>query len=237
MQPVIGITVSTASNNDQYVVHQAHVQAIERAGGIPFLLPYVTNHEMMLKVAEMIDGLYLTGGGDIDPIFFDEEPEKKLGKVDPLRDQFEITLTKQLLLLNKPIFAVCRGSQIINVAAGGTLYQHIYSHIDSQLEHVQTAPIDCPYHYVSIESNSKLYDIIGKTKIRVNSNHHQANRKIGHGLLASAHANDLVVEAIESTIHSFVIGVQWHPEQLLTHSDEAAKKLYDAFIQACIVKH
>lgn len=232
MKPIIGITCSKTEDNEQYVLHRAHVKAIEQFGGMPIMLPYIVD-ESIEEISERIDGLYLTGGGDLDPVYFQEEPHRKLGEVDPERDRFELILTQQLLLKNKPIFAVCRGSQLLNVALGGKMHQHIYSELKSDLQHIQTAPIDYPSHSVTISPNSKLFEMIETTYIRVNSNHHQANSTLGKHIIASAFAPDGVIEAIESTEHSFVIGVQWHPERLLDSSDEYARKMYTAFIAAC----
>lgn len=233
MFPVIGITTNFAQNQEDYLLHQAHVKAIEQAGGIPLILPYLNDEAKIAKIIAHIDGLYLSGGADIDPIYYGEEPHGKLGRVVAERDQFELILTQKALEKNMPIFGVCRGAQVLNVACGGTMYQDIYACYKTDMQHVQTASMETPYHSIELVKDSKLFHIIGVKSIRVNSNHHQANRDLGKHIMISATAPDGVIEAIESTKHSFVLGVQWHPERLFIRGDEAAKKLFTAFITAC----
>lgn len=235
MKPLIGVTPSFDDRSGSYKVSRNNLQAIEAAGGIPLVMPYLTEKEMIDEVVAKIDGLYLTGGHDIDPIYLDEEPHPKLGVFQPERDAFELTVTEKMLEKNKPVFGVCKGSQILNVATGGGLYQDIASQIEGELvQHMQKAESHFPAHGVEIVEGTFLHRLIGQNKIRVNSFHHQAIRHTGNNFKVSAKAQDGVIEAIESTVHSFALGVQWHPEIMAVKgNDEVSKNIFRSFIAAC----
>lgn len=207
--------------------------AIEGAGGTPIILPYGGAVE---EIAGLIDGLYVTGGNDIDPTYYGEQPAPGLGRLDPARDRFESQLIRAMLALGKPVLGVCRGAQILNVALGGTMYQDIASQvITPMIQHDQQAPAGHPFHDVEIAKDSLLARITGETVIRVNSRHHQANKEPGEGLIFSGYSSDGIVEAVESTTHPFALGVQWHPEDLLhAGADVVSGKIYTSFIQACL---
>lgn len=232
-KPIIGI--STGIKDEKVIsLNMKNFERIYENGGLPFILPPVNSDADTKRFAQEIDGLLLTGGEDVDPTIFDEEPHKALGEVSPLRDTFEISLAKEMLSLNKPIFGICRGSQVLNIATGGTLYQDIYAqHEEELLQHQQKAPRDHASHFTHIEQESKLYKIVQEKKIKINSYHHQAVKTLGEGMIISSYAKDQIVESIESTKHTFVLGVQWHPEYL---NDAASKQLFSAFIDACRVK-
>ncbi|WP_047981786.1 gamma-glutamyl-gamma-aminobutyrate hydrolase family protein [Ornithinibacillus contaminans] len=235
MKPVIGIVTSTETDQDVYAVATDNVNAILKAGGLPVLLPYFQQEEDLQEIAVKIDGFYATGGYDIDPTLFGEEPHPKLGTIIPARDEFEIALMKRLLEMDKPILGVCRGCQTLNIATGGDMYQDIYSQIDAALlQHRQNAPKEHGSHYVNVTKDSLLHRLTGKARLRVNSRHHQANRNVVSPMQISGLANDDVIEAIESTAHRFVLGVQWHPESMLVADDEASFGIYNGFIAACV---
>lgn len=237
MRPVIGIPPSIENGSNTHFINSDNINAIKNAGGMPVILPYVEDKEMMKQAANMIDGLYLTGGNDIDPTLFGEEPHPKLGEINPIRDYYELGLVKQILEMDKPVLAVCKGIQILNIAMGGDMYQDIYSQIDrSLLQHSQKAPIDHGSHFMDIVESSLLYNIIGKDRIKVNSRHHQANREPGENVLNSGFAGDGIIEAMESTVHKFVLGLQWHPENMAVRGNEDAGKIYTSFIDACTSK-
>ncbi|MBP2079757.1 gamma-glutamyl-gamma-aminobutyrate hydrolase family protein [Oceanobacillus polygoni] len=237
MKPIIGITVSMETNRDYYSTANRNVKVIIRAGGIPILLPYLIEEGDVVEIVNRIDGLYATGGGDIDPILFGEEPHLKLGLIIPERDQSELILIQKMLEMNKPILGVCRGSQILNIAAGGDMYQDIYSQMDKELlQHSQKAPFDYGSHFVHVRKDSLLYKLTGEEKLRVNSYHHQANRVVPKEFRISGTASDGVIEAIESKSHPFVLGLQWHPEGMVEANDAASLKIYERFIDACISK-
>src|SRR5699024_2578903 len=148
----IGVTAYMELDQNRYMVSSANMQSIVEAGGIPVLLPYVTQEEDLEHITRHLDGLYLTGGDDIDPTLLGGEPHPKLGTIIPDRDRSEMALTKKMLEKDKPILAVCRGSQILNIAAGGDMYQDIYSQIDKPLlQHSQKAPRSHGSHFVYVE--------------------------------------------------------------------------------------
>jgi putative glutamine amidotransferase len=182
-----------------------------------------------------LDGLYLTGGDDIHPVHFGEEPHPGLGSYFPERDASEIALTKIMLAKNKPILGVCKGAQILNLAVGGNMYQDIYAQIDTPLiQHTQKSPNYTPSHEVELKQDSLISQVVNREKLRVNSFHHQANRKVGKGFVISGKSSDGVIEVIESVTHRFALGVQWHPEMLaVVGNDEASREIYEAFIGAC----
>lgn len=234
MKPIIGIVPAFDEEKKYYFLNEDNVKAIEQSGGNPVLLPYFNDEKNIHPLLSLIDGLYLTGGYDIDPTLFGEEPHPNLGVITRVRDDFEIVIIQKVLALDKPVLAVCRGSQILNVALGGTMYQDIYSQKNTPLlQHQQKAIDSHPSHYIHIEKNTLLYKLVKRQKIKVNSRHHQANREVGKGLIVSGKASDGIIEAVESKVHRFVLGLQWHPENMAANGDESSIKIYDGFIEAC----
>lgn len=237
MQPIIGITSSMGTDEKYYFVSPDNIQAITKSGGLPIILPYLSDYLQINALATKLDGLYLTGGGDIDPIWFGEQPHRKLGEIVPARDYFEIILIRRMVELGKPILAVCRGCQILNIALGGDMYQDIYSQIDHELiQHEQKAPQHHQSHHIKITTDSLLYELIGKSRLRVNSRHHQANKKVVEPLRVSAQAEDGIIEAIEGNGERFMLGLQWHPENLVAADDSDSLNIYKGFINACIAE-
>jgi putative glutamine amidotransferase len=234
MKPIIGIITSTDLDQRNYYSVKNNADAILLAGGMPVLLPYYQDDEDCYEIAMRLDGLYATGGYDIDPTLFGEEPHPKLGTIIPARDTFEVELIKRMLVMNKPILGVCRGCQTINIAAGGDMYQDIYSQKGMELlQHQQKAPNDHGSHFVDVLEGSLLHRITGEVRLRVNSRHHQANRSVVSPFIVSGKASDDVIEAIESTAHRFVLGLQWHPESMIIANDKASKAIFKAFVEAC----
>lgn len=234
MKPIIGITSSMELEGEEYKVYRDHVGAVSQAGGIPFLLPYVPDEKDIIHIASIIDGLYATGGYDIDPTLFNEEPHPQLGTIIPERDTFEMMLMKKVLQHKKPILGICRGSQILNIVAGGDMYQDIYTQIDYQLlQHMQKAPRGHGSHYVDVVKDSLLYRLTGKKRLKVNSRHHQANRHVPNSFLICGSSSDGIIEAIESKELPFVLGLQWHPENMLVENDEDSLHIFKGFISAC----
>lgn len=214
-RPVIGITASHDNEYREYRLKKKYSEAIYNAGGIPFILPVITEKKLIKLYIEKIDGLLLSGGLDVDPLIYGENPLPTNGSIDPERDLFELDLFKEAHSKGIAILGICKGCQIINIAAGGTLYQDIYNQIEGVLKHKQEAPRWYPTHRVNIDKGTYLYHIIEKEKIRVNSIHHQAIKKVGPGFIVSARSDDGVIEAIEEKNgFRFIIGVQWHPETM-----------------------
>lgn len=236
MRPLIGITSSMEIDGTFFTVSADNVNAIKEAGGIPVILPNIVGEEIK-HYAKKMDGLYLTGGYDIDPILFNEEPHRKLGTVTPDRDMFEIDLIKKMIELGKPILGVCRGCQILNIAVGGGVYQDIYAQIDNELlQHAQKAPAAHGSHFVNVVHGSLLHRLTNQEKLRVNSRHHQANRSVIDTFQICGRASDGVIEAIESKVHSFVLGLQWHPENMAMENDQSSLLIFQGFIDACKVQ-
>ncbi len=217
--PVIGITTRRmdAGARRLDVVDQAYGTAIWHAGGTAHLLPRPPGAAGDRGLAGL-DGLLLTGGGDVDPDRYGHAPSPEIGGVDPDRDDWEIGLVQQALGLGMPVLGVCRGCQVVNVALGGTLIQHLPAH--SPLPHL-VVERESVAHRVRIEPCTQLFAVEGQDTLGVNSVHHQAVDAIGEGLRATAWAEDGTVEGIEHLTYP-VIGVQWHPENLLDHAAHRA---------------
>lgn len=230
MTPRVGITMSTEQG--KLFVNREYCDAIIQAGGIPFLLPYTEEPAIIGEMAASCDGLLLSGGGDIDPTLFGEEPIPGLGEIVPVRDEMEILLIREFMKQNKPILGICRGCQILNIALGGDMYQDLTSQKTPLLQHSQKAPRSHASHTIEIKDGSLLKSIVGKSSTKVNSYHHQAVRVTASSLVASAWTSDGVIEAIEGKNHPFVLGVQWHPESMAS-SQTDAQKLFRAFVDAC----
>ncbi|WP_243354410.1 gamma-glutamyl-gamma-aminobutyrate hydrolase family protein [Bacillus litorisediminis] len=232
MKPVIGIT-SHVELDCKHTLNHDYIQAVLDAGGIPVILPIGIDDDVD-QLLERLDGILVTGGGDIDPTLFGEEPHANLGMISPGRDSSELAIIVKALALNKPILAICRGIQILNIAVGGDMFQDIYAQHDQQLlQHSQKASRSHLSHYVNVEKDSLLADIAGQTKFKVNTFHHQAVRHVPKPLTISGTASDGIIEAIESVEHKFVLGLQWHPEPLAANGDEISKKIFKRFIQSC----
>lgn len=232
MKPLIGITASLEANTIK--LQRENSRAIEQAGGIPVIISYVDQQATVDELAGRLDGLLLSGGGDIDPFLFGEEPIPALGSITPDRDWLEGLLIQRFLDRGKPILGICRGCQILNVVAGGSMYQDIYSQKKEMalLQHAQQAPRDHVSHFITIAKGSLLSRILGEGPEKVNSFHHQAVDHMAPGFIVSARSSDGVVEAFESKNHPFVLGVQWHPEDLFLKYPTMAK-LFSAFVFAC----
>ncbi len=233
--PVIGVT--TFISSDGLRLPENYSIAIAGEQGVPVILAKVEDEALIKKQIDNIDGLLLSGGDDIEPSFFGESPHQKMGAIEPGRDLYEMKLIEYALEAGKPILGICRGAQILNVQQGGTMYQDIYSqHGDSTIKHNQEAAKDYLSHKVTVTEGTKLHEILGETEVRTNSFHHQANKYPAESLQVSAMTEDGIIEAVESTKHDFVIGVQWHPEGTYL-ADEASKKIFRAFIKSAAESH
>ncbi len=182
---------------------------------------------------ERLDGLLLSGGEDIAPVYYHQEMEDWIGRVDEERDVSELGLIQRWLYQERPLLAICRGHQMLNVTLGGTLYQDIASYIPNALDHayVPARPMENTVHSVMINAQSRLATVLGGDTFEVNSAHHQAVRSAGNGLEVVAHAPDGVIEAVEMPEHPFCLSVQWHPEAMVKIS-ATMWPLFEAFVQA-----
>ena len=234
--PLIGITGGLSHNNAGspiYQVGQAYITAIQRAGGIPVMVPTGTDHSSALALTRRLDGLLLSGGGDIDPQRFNGSPHPKVYGISPERDELELALIENALTAELPLLAICRGIQVLNVAFGGTLYTHIQDQVEHSLKHdwFPKFPRDKLAHTVSITCGSLLDQIYAADEIQVNSLHHQGIDRVGKGLEAIAYAPDALVEGLVVKGAAFALGVQWHPECL--PDDAGTQRLFQAFVAAC----
>ena len=234
MRPIIGITCTTIGSDESSAGHGIgvnYINAVEHAGGLPVLLPLIQSNSCIGDFLNLIDGLLLSGGVDVDPLLYGEEPHPKTGRIDVGKDRIEISLIPRTLEIDMPVLGICRGIQMLNVAAGGTLHQDIYMNSNATLKHSQDAPRWYATHDIQIQKGSRLLDILGHSTIRVNSFHHQAVKEVAPDFVISAVASDGIIEGIESTRHSFAIGVQCHPEGMWQNSAPVTS-LFVAFVEA-----
>ena len=212
-----------------YLNHD-YIYSVEEAGGIPLVLPIIQDVEAIRGMAQSIDGLLLTGGEDINPLYFGENPEPKLGEIHDERDQFELALSKEVRSLNKPIFGICRGLQIMAVALGGSLWQDLGNATENPIKHAQEAGRHVATHTVKFLEGSHLATILGPSTT-VNSYHHQAVKEPGPTGIVVATAPDGIIEAVDWTQGgTLCVGVQWHPEGMTkTRPDMLA--LFEEFVR------
>ncbi len=239
MKPWIGITPdfeeekpASGLSASRYVLPERYVSAVERAGGIPLILPYVEKDEEVSYLLDRIHGLLITGGAfDIDPSFYGEGwTVRKKGDVKQRRTRFEIRITGQALARDLPLLGICGGEQVINVALKGTLVQDILACIPGGVDHESGGTGRGRYHPVRVIPGTRLYRIVGRETIRVNTSHHQAVGDPGEGIRVNAVSGDGVIEGIESTRHRFVLGVQWHPESLF-ETEPSSRRVLKALIE------
>lgn len=232
--PRIGVTGTTRQFDGaaRSAVNAAYVQATLRAGGIPLVLPPVIRSEDVPAIVDVLDGLLLTGGEDMDPAHFGEAPHAKLGTVDPERDRFELAILREAWERRLPILAICRGIQVVNVAFGGTLWQDIPSQRPGGLSHNPKTPRDQRAHPVQLTPGSRAARALGAERIEVNSFHHQSVKDLGDGLAITGVAPDGEIEAIESTGDApWLLAVQWHPEEFHHHDVAPDHGLFGAFMK------
>jgi len=233
-QPLIGITADAEqpggySKFPWYALRQNYCSAVSAAGGVPIVLP----HEVALvpHYTALIDGLVVSGGAfDVDPALFGATSKHSTVTLKEGRTDFELGITRAMLAAGKPVFGICGGQQLLAVALGGTLIQHIPDEVANALAHEQPNPRNEPGHGVKIKSGTQLHAITGAAEIPVNSAHHQAVKSVPDALVVNAVADDGVIEGIEDPARKFCIGVQWHPEFHISPADE---KLFKAFVDAC----
>ena len=226
--PIIGLTTYGQNESGQYYLPAVYINAVRRAGGLPLMIP--PGEPRLDMILRQMDGLILTGGGDIDPKWYQGHPHSTMYSIDEERDTTEITLARKILNTAIPLLGICRGVQVLNVALGGTLIEHIPDEVEELIEHRLPSRKPTP-HTVSIQADTRLASILGQTQISVLSWHHQALRKVAPSLIVSSYAPDQVIEAVEHSTHPWLIGVQWHPE-LTAETDPLQQKLFDALVQA-----
>jgi putative glutamine amidotransferase len=227
-RPIIGITIYGKDENGRYSLPGVYVDAVRRAGGSPILLP--PGEASPERVFDLIDGLILTGGGDIDPALYGGSLHETIYSTDPDRDRTEIELARAAAARDFPTLGICRGCQVINVALGGTLHEHVPDVYGSDVEH-RLPPREPTAHGIALDAGCELASIIGTTNFVATSWHHQSIRDIAPGLRGVARAPDGVIEAVESPKHRWFLAVQWHPE-LTAAVDAAQQRIFDRFVAA-----
>lgn len=228
--PVIGITGNFSEGN--LTLAPGYYTSILKAGGIPFIIPPFENTDILISLLDSLDGLLLTGGADINPLFLKEEPVKELHNINPFRDRQELLLTRLAANRQIPILGICRGMQVMNVALGGSIYQDIHVQMEGKrIKHSQDMDRAFASHTIQIEHDSLLARIMKTTSLPVNSFHHQAINEAAPGFRISARAADQVAEAIESTEYKSMLGVQWHPECFILNGDEYMMPLFEWLLQ------
>lgn len=235
MRPVIGISTrprpvaSSAGERLADTVQHTYRKSVADAGGIPILLA-PTDREAIPRLLELVDGVVLTGGGDIDPARYGRQPDDTVYQLDDERDRFELGLASYLATAKIPTLAICRGLQIVNVALGGTLIVDIPSAVGTQ-HSAAGEEVYVPHQSVELVDGSAVANAIGTTSLLVNSIHHQSVDDLGEDLCVTGHAEDGVVEAIESTVGWPLLAVQWHPEYLTRIGDVHSKALFAELIR------
>jgi putative glutamine amidotransferase len=240
-KPVIGITCSIEEKEDRerkypvifpfdYLKRQYYL-AIEKAGGVPILLPNSKDLSLVDHILKLVDGLVISGGYDVHPKYYNAKVEKNNVKITPERDKFELVLVRKARAVKIPILGICRGHQLINVAFGGTLYQDLSSRKEFTFDHKYGKILDYKkWHRVVIKKGSKLFSIIGREEIEVNTSHHQLIKKTAPGFTATAWSKeDGVIEALESIKDNYLLSVQWHPE--VNFEEKNSKLIFKSLIE------
>ncbi len=219
----------------RFALGKNYVNSLVACGAIPVLLPTVVSLESWRAMYESADGILLSGGGDVDPARFGELPHEKTYGVDPERDEVEMALARWALQDDKPLFAICRGIQVVNVALGGSLIQDLPSQRGGDVPHDGTANGFARHqvaHTVRVEPGTHIAQIIGPGELEVNSFHHQALKRIADGLVVTSRSPDGVVESVELPGKRYYIGVQWHPEEMAADREDMMR-LFCIFVEAC----
>ena len=232
--PVIGITVDSEppggySGLPWYALRENYAEAVGRAGGLPVMLPHMT--DLTEPYLDTISGLVIAGGDfDVDPALFGAAKRHASVRTKDARTAFELAIARAALARDMPILGICGGQQLLHVALGGTLIQHIPDAVEGALEHEQPNPRTEAGHEVRVEEGTLLHRIVGVDSLAVNSAHHQAVADAPAGVVINARAPDGVIEGIEAPSRRFCLGVQWHPEYAISEGDG---RIFAAFVESC----
>ena len=238
--PIIGI-VSRKDSSEMWSGYElygqgaSYVRSVALAGGAPVIIPLELQERAWRRIYEGLDGLLFPGGVDINPAYYDQQPHDRLGRVEDRLDEAELVLARWALQDQRPTLAICRGIQLINVAAGGSLYQDSPTQLPDAFPHACSAPTyprEYRAHAVRIEDGSRLAAAMDATECKVNSRHHQCVRDLAPGFQVTALAPDGVIEAIEHKDAPFMVCLQWHPESL-AEQDPQMLALFEAFVASC----
>lgn len=231
-KPLIGIVPLIDMEKESYWMLPGYMEGILQAGGIPVMLPLISDEVILDQLTDEMNGFLFTGGQDVTPAFYAESPSPMCGECCEERDEMENILFRMAYQKDKAILGICRGIQFINVAMGGTLYQDLSTEHSSNIEHHQAPPYDRPVHSVTIIPDSPLYKLLDTEKLMVNSYHHQAIKMLAPKTSAMAISEDKITEALYVPKKKFVWAVQWHPE-LSFEVDENSRRIFQEFVSHC----
>ena len=238
-KPVIGILASASSEKEPEFrefanssVSNAYVQSVICGGGIPSIIPITKYEELVPAQIEFLDGVIFTGGCDVNPLFYGEEPHEKLGNITPERDWYEKWLLETADKKKIPVLGICRGHQAINILYGGNVYQDISLSENAWIKHRQSGAPETGTHTVKLKEGSWLHSLFGDT-VKTNSYHHQAVNRLGDNLDAVGWSSDGLIEAFEKKGDNFCVCVQWHPEMMINHSSDM-QKLFKEFVNVVV---
>lgn len=243
-RPVIGIATQTlpavpGERPPCWLMGRTYVEELRKVGAVPWVIPLIPHDPATLQeIFNRLDGVFITGGVDVDPSHYGETKTPLCGETDTDRDVVEIALLRHALERNLPVLAVCRGIQILNVTCGGTLYQDVTAQVPAALKHDYFPTAATPSrkylaHDVTVKQGSRLGRILGDAVVPVNSMHHQAIKDLAPNLAPTAYAPDGIIEGVESLDERFLIAVQWHPEEL-TETQPGMARLFSTFAAAAV---
>lgn len=234
MRKIIGLIPLFDDKRTSYWMLPGYMKMIEECGGFPIMLPLTTDQKELSQCLSICDGIIFTGGQDIDPALYHSRRIDECGVCCKERDKMEAYLFESAMFKDIPVLGICRGIQLMNVMLGGTLYQDLKKEHPSTVDHHMQAPYDRPVHIVNVYEHTILSNIMGAGCYPVNSYHHQAIRDIAQTAEVMAVSDDGLIESISVPGQRFAVGVQWHPE-FIYNKDEKAKKLIQAFLDACYI--
>ncbi|GIW01572.1 gamma-glutamyl-gamma-aminobutyrate hydrolase family protein [Roseiflexus sp.] len=235
-RPTIGVIGALFERRNASTISgigRSYLAAVEAGGGIPLLIHLTEDDDVVDVHYQRCNALLFCGGGDIAPVHYGQTPHPLLGPIEELRDRVELRLARRAVVDRKPVLGICRGIQLLNVALGGTLYQDINDELPGTLDHRESSQrSDRAYlaHSLTLEHDSWLAEVLGTTTIAVNTLHHQAVRDVAPDLRVVGHAPDGVIEAVEGTGNSFIVGVQCHPEELWQSAEPRWQRLFTGFV-------
>ncbi len=239
-KPLIALTMDQSPATDIrpfskgvhiYYINDVYVRYLEKTDCLPLTLPTLLDLSLIPAIVDRVDGLLLTGGDDVDPYAYGEKLIPGQWRIDPARTTMELALIKEARKQNKPLFAICRGCQMLNVALGGTLYQDIPRQYPNAIQHHSPNKPNWYYHEIRIFENTQLWKILKTSHLQVTSSHHQAIKTLASVLQVSSIAEDGMIEAVEDPELDFFLGVQWHPETMA--DDSSSMAILQAFLSHC----
>ncbi len=241
-RPVIGIATQTlpavaGERQACWLMGRSYIEELRKVGAVPWVIPLIPQDpDTLQEIFDRLDGVFITGGVDVDPSCYGESKTALCGTTDPDRDAVEIALLRHAQTRDLPVLAVCRGIQILNVALGGTLYQDVTAQVPAALKHDYFPTPQQPSrkylaHDITVKAGTRLGHILGDARVPVNSMHHQAIKDLAPQLAATAFAPDGIIEAVEGTEGKYLVAVQWHPEEL-TETQPGMARLFTTFVEA-----